>query len=142
MRGIDLIWAGGENHFLLEIPHLRALQKKCDAGPPWILARLSTKQWHVDDVIEPIRLGLEGGGMPKEEARKLVEEHVEAKPLYLSVVTAQNILMSALYGAEEDQPGEAQAGAETMKPTSSREDNGASPSSTNGQVFSDSTSTA
>lgn len=55
-----LTWAGGEHEFELRLEHLRALQDKCDAGPEWILARLSTKQWMVDDVIQPIRLGLEG----------------------------------------------------------------------------------
>jgi hypothetical protein len=102
MRGIDLTWAGGEHRFLLTIEHLRALQDKCDAGPAWVLARLGSQQWYVDDVIQPIRLGLEGGGLDKEAARKLVKKHVEERPLTESVLTAQAILMAALYGGEED----------------------------------------
>lgn len=98
---IDLTWHGGEHTFNLKIEHLRALQDKCDAGPAWVLARLGSKQWLVDDVVSTIRLGLEGGGMEKEAARKLVKKHVEDRPLTESVLTATAILMASLYGCEE-----------------------------------------
>jgi len=104
----DLTWAGGQHDFALPIELLRALQDKCDAGPAWVLARLASKQWMVDDVVSTIRLGLEGGGLPKEDARKLVKKFVEDRPLTLSVLTASAILMAALYGGEED--GEANEG--------------------------------
>src|SRR5690554_3802956 len=107
-KGVELTWAGGEHEFALPIDLLRALQDKCDAGPAWVLARLGSQQWYVDDVIQPIRLGLEGGGMDKEQARKLVKKHVEDRPLTESVLTAQAILMAALYSSEED--GEASEG--------------------------------
>lgn len=130
MRPIDLTWRGGEHAFLLNIDLLRALQQRCDAGPAWVLNRLRTGQWMVDDVIQPIRLGLEGGGTPKDVARRLVEEHVEGHPLAMSVITAQLILMSALFDPDEDDPvGEATAGVETT-PIHSREGNGASADST------------
>lgn len=102
VKGIELTWAGGEHEFALPINLLRALQDKCDAGPAWILARLGSQRWMVDDVIAPIRLGLEGGGMEKAEAQKLVRQHVEDRPLTESVLTAQAIMMSVLYGAEDD----------------------------------------
>lgn len=102
-RGVDLTWSGGEHTFdLSKIELLRALQEKCDAGPAFVLARLAGGQWHVDDVIVTIRLGLEGGGESKEEARRLVKIHVEDRPLAESVLTAQAILMAAIYGAPED----------------------------------------
>lgn len=111
-RATDITWAGGEHPFLLTIELLRALQTKCDAGPAWVLARLSTQQWMVDDVIATIQLGLEGGGMDKADARKLVQNFVEDRPLTESLKTAQMALMSSLYTTEdEDLPsGEAQAG--------------------------------
>ncbi|MGO1160541.1 gene transfer agent family protein [Brucella sp. C7-11G] len=126
-----LTWAGGEHDFELRLEHLRALQDKCDAGPQWILMRLTSKQWFIDDVIQPIRLGLEGGGMEKEAARKLVQKFVEDRPLTLSVLTAQAVLMVALFGDEDDQPGEGQAGAKKTR-TRSRVANGSSTTSTNG----------
>lgn len=136
----DITWAGGEHPFDLKIEHLRALQDRCDAGPEWILARLSNKQWHVNDVVDTIRLGLEGGGMEKAEARKLVARYVEDRPLTLSVLTAQAVLMLALYGDPDDQPGEADAGTEKPTRTRDQEASGASTGSTSGQAFSDETS--
>ncbi|MDT6938553.1 gene transfer agent family protein [Brucella pseudogrignonensis] len=126
-----LTWAGGEHDFELRLVHLRALQDKCDAGPQWILMRLTSKQWFIDDVIQPIRLGLEGGGMEKEAARKLVQKFVEDRPLTLSVLTAQAVLMVALFGDEDDQPGERKAGAKKTR-TRSRAESGNSTASTNG----------
>lgn len=113
-RPTDITWAGGEHPFLLTIELLRALQAKCDAGPAWILARLSTQQWMVDDVVATIQFGLEGGGMPKADARKLVQNYVEDRPLTESLKTAQMVLMSSLYSTDdEDSPsGEAQAGTQ------------------------------
>jgi Phage tail tube protein, GTA-gp10 len=113
MAGIELTWAGGEHNFSLPIEQLRALQQKCDAGPEWILMRLSNRQWLVDDVTETIRLGLEGGGLSKPDARKLVQNFVEDRPLTESLKTAQLVLMTALYSADlDDVPGELKAAAE------------------------------
>ncbi len=118
--GIELTWSGGEHTFALRIEHLRAMQDKCDAGPAWVLARLGSGQWLVDDVIQPIRLGLEGGGMAKDDARKLVKKHVEDKPLTLSVLTARAVLMSALYGNPDDPVGDDKGeGQGEVEPTTS-----------------------
>jgi hypothetical protein len=117
MRGIDLSWAGGEHTFALPIDLLRALQERCDAGPEFVRTRLATKQWHVDDVVSTIRLGLEGGGLDKQEARKLVRLFVEDRPLADSVLTAYAILTHAIYGSGTESgdapPGEPQAATET-----------------------------
>lgn len=139
-RGVEITWAGGEHTFLLTIELLRALQDKCDAGPAHVLNRLASGRWFVDDVIQPIRLGLEGGGLEKEEARKLVKRHVEDEPLSLSVMTAQAVLASALFGSEEDPVGESEAGGAEVDANLSREANGASPASTGGQASSTKTS--
>jgi hypothetical protein len=112
MSAIDITWDGGEHAFRLGIAELRAIQQKCDAGPAWVLARLANGQWMVDDVIQPIRLGLEGGGMAKAEATRLVKNHVEDRPLTASVMTAQAVLMAALYGVEDDPVGEKEAATE------------------------------
>jgi len=110
MRAVDLTWAGGEHPFLLRIAELRALQDKCDAGPAHVLGRLASGHWRVDDVISTIRLGLEGGGMDKADARRLVERFCEAEPLTASVLTAHAVLAASLYGTEDDPVGEAQSG--------------------------------
>lgn len=106
MRPVSLTWAGGEHDFLLTIGLLRALQDRCDAGPEWVLNRLRTGQWRVDDVIETIRLGLEGGGMTKDAARKLTNRYVEEQPIALSVMTAQLVIAASIYDRGDDQVGE------------------------------------
>lgn len=131
-RGVDLTWTGGEHTFLLTIDLLRALQERCDAGPAFILQRLTQNRWLVDDVVSTIRLGLEGGGMDKEQARKLVRQFVEDRPLTESVLTAQAVLAGALFGAEDDPTGESQAGESDKSANLSREENGVSPASTAG----------
>lgn len=139
MASVTLTWAGGEHPFELRIGELRALQQRCDAGPAWILGRLTKSQWMVDDVIETIRLGLEGGGMEKADARKLVTQFVEERPFTDSVLTAQTILFSALYGDPDDvlnenegeKPGE-QSG-ETVNPLSPEESGAGAKSSDTAQ---------
>lgn len=111
MRGIDLNWAGAERTFLFPIDLLKALEERCDAGPAWILNRLGNDQWKVNDVVETIRFGLEGGGMDKEEARRIVIAHFRDNKLGGSVITAHAVLMHALYVEDED-TGEAEAAAD------------------------------
>ncbi|PWR24571.1 gene transfer agent family protein [Zavarzinia aquatilis] len=99
-----LTWTGGEHAFRLGIEHLRALEQRCNAGPEEILGRLMTRTWRVADVTDTIRLGLEGGGLAKDEARRLVAAHVEDGPLALSVELAQTLIMLALWGDAEAPP--------------------------------------
>lgn len=117
VKGVDLVWPGGEHHFCLPIDNLRALEQKCDAGPAWILQRLTSQQWRVDDVLETIRLALVGGGMDANDARRLVVKVTGSRPITEFVLTAQAALMAALYGGEDeeedDSAGEPTAAADT-----------------------------
>ncbi len=135
MRPTELIWAGGEHPFLLTIELLRALQTKCDAGPAFILQRLSTGQWRVDDVIQTIRLGLEGGGASKQEALMLVRQYVEDEPITGSVQLAHSILAASLFGVDDDPVGEPTG--ETDNQNLSPADAGASQDSTKPAVQSE-----
>lgn len=110
---ITLEWGDGEHVFALKIKHLIELQEKCDAGPPYILARLTQSQWHVEDVRETIRLGLIGGGLEAHKALRLVADYVDDAPIAYHALTAQAVLSAALFGAPEGQedapPGKPQA---------------------------------
>lgn len=109
-RGVDLTWAAGESTFLLTIDLLRALQDRCDAGPSFILSRLISGEWRVDDIVSTIRLALEGGGLDKEAARKLVKRHIEDEFGARHALLAQAILAHTLYGdVEETNEGERKA---------------------------------
>ena len=118
MTAKDITWAGGEHAFDLKIEHLRALQDKCDAGPEWLMRRLLSPQWMVDDVVHTVRLGLEGGGMDKDAARKLVRTHLEDAPENLkpAALVAGMVLMNAVMVGDDsdddgDEPGEASPAA-------------------------------
>lgn len=114
-RGVDITWAGGEHEFKLTVDLLRALQDRCDAGPSYILSRLISGEWRVDDIVSTIRLSLEGGGLDKEAARKLVKHHIEEDFGVKHVLLAKAILAHTLYGdiEETDDTGEAKAAVAT-----------------------------
>ena len=113
MRGVDITWAGGEHRFLLTIDLLRALQDRCDAGPLHVLNRLKSGEWYVDDVVSTIRLALEGGGLDKDDARKLVRRHIEEDFGVKHVLLASAILAQTLYDEEGgDDAGEQKPAAE------------------------------
>lgn len=126
---ITLKWADGNHKFRLSIGQIRELQEKVDAGPAWILDRVRTGAWRVDDLRETIRLGLIGGGAKHGEALKLVERYVDAFPLTDSVAPAMLILSAALFGAPDgERPGKRKAAGRPAKSPSV--ESSASPPST------------
>lgn len=131
---IELKWADGLHAFRLAYGELRELQEKCDAGPMFVLTRLETGSWLVDDVVETIRLGLIGGGAEALDALRLVERYVKDRPAWLlNVKVAQAVLGAALLGVKDEPLGKGEAGdEEATKPNSNRssEESGVSPEST------------
>ena len=115
-------WAGGEHDFGLTLGDLRALQDKTGRGPEEILSRLAARTWHVDEAIETVRLGLIGGGMAKEEAKRIVGVVVDTEPLVEFRLTAFEVLSRLLY--PQDAEPEKQPAPET------RPDDGTSAPST------------
>lgn len=126
MDGIRIVWPGGEHRFLLRLGELRALQKNCDAGPEQILNRLRLGAWRVDDLVEPIRLGLVGSGeMSASEAGPYVARIMAQYPPIPFKIAAQAIMSAALFGDPDDIVGEPPAGE-----TESQPESGVSPAST------------
>lgn len=111
-------WGGEDRAFQLQIGQQRELQRLCDAGPPVILSRLAGASYRLEDVREPIRLGLIGGGMTPVEAEALVRVYVDVRPLMENTLVAQAIVMAVVVGVEEE-PGEKTAGPAT-KPSKTR----------------------
>lgn len=67
--------------------------------------RLLGQQWKIDDVIQPIRLGLIGGGMPEREAQTALDKALDVASLYSLAVTAADILRRFIMWETDDQPG-------------------------------------
>lgn len=120
---VTLNWVGGEHEFALRIGELRALQESCNAGPEEVFNRLRMGTWRVNDMIEPIRLGLVGGGMPAKEAKALVLPLIDQHALAQFKLTAIAIMSDALFAPKDDPVGEGMG--ETAPP-----ENGGSPTST------------
>ena len=118
MTPVMLFWPGGEHPFRLGIEELRALQQKTDCGPEFLLMRLRSGQWHVDDLSETLRLGLIGGGMDQSAALKIVRDAFERTPMIAFKVPALTVLMAGVYGPAEDPVGEdLLAGDPTQNPS-------------------------
>lgn len=128
----------GRYRFRLRIGQLRELQEQCgDSGPAVIAFRLQTSQWRVDDVIEPIRLGLIGAGMAAPKALAMIKTHVEAgegdKMLLDHVHIAHAIVLASYAGVETEKVGEARA----AEGTTIQNDGSPSPRSTAPEPSSD-----
>lgn len=109
----SFVWPAGEHDFCLGIGELRALEQRSDAWCFVILTRLLTSQWKIDDVLQPLRLGLIGAGMEEREAQKTIDRALEVASPYSLAVPSASILHSFLMWDEEaDQPGELTAGVE------------------------------
>lgn len=69
--------------------------------------------WRVDDVREPIRLGLIGGGMTPTDAWLAVARYVDTRPLTEHIGLAAAILIKALSEDKDDAVGKATVETET-----------------------------
>lgn len=108
---VTLQWPGGEHEFYLGIGQLRKLQDSCNAGPEEVFTRLRLGTWRINDIIEPLRLGLIGGGMATDEAARTVTTIVEQYPKVQFKLTALAIMADALLGPKDDPVGEDQGEA-------------------------------
>ncbi|MBY5503139.1 gene transfer agent family protein [Rhizobium leguminosarum] len=110
MRGSEEItWQGGEHSFRLGIGELRAIEQRSDAGCAVVMMRLLSSQWKIDDVINPIRLGLIGGGMEERLAQKAIEAALDVASPYALAVTSADVLRRFIMWETDDQPGEPKA---------------------------------
>lgn len=107
---ISLDWADGHHTFALKWGQLAELQEKTDAGPYYVLGRLFDGTWRIEDIREPIRLGLIGGGMPPAQAMSLVRRYVEDRPPLENLTLAQAVMQASVVGAPEEEVGKSAAG--------------------------------
>lgn len=106
MRGSEeIVWPSGEHAFRLGIGELRAIEQKSDAGCAVIMMRLLSTAWKIDDVIQPIRLGLIGAGMAERDAQRTLETAMDTASPYALAVTAADILRRFIMWETADQPG-------------------------------------
>lgn len=101
-----IVWAGGEDQFCLaKVGLILDLEVKCEAGIATVMTRLGSGTWRLNDVREPIRLGLIGGGMTPDAAMKAVRNHVDENPLTSSVLLAYAVIEAVMVGVPDDPVG-------------------------------------
>lgn len=99
---IEIDWPDETHKYWLRWGELRALQDKTGRGPWEIFERFATRKFHVDEVREVVRLGLEGGGCAPGTALQLVKRYVEERPIAESLPMAQAILAAAIMGVPDE----------------------------------------
>ncbi|WP_294932176.1 gene transfer agent family protein [uncultured Paracoccus sp.] len=125
MQAVVLRWPGGEHAFRLGLGELRALQQKTDCGPEFILHKITTGRWMIDELREVLRNGLIGAGLSPVEAMKLVDRTFEDTPAISFKAPAVELLAAYLYGPEDDPVGEALAVDPTPPPEPTENGNSA-----------------
>lgn len=100
---IELPWPDQVRTYRLRMGELRQLAEKCGGrGPMEILQALTTGKWQVDDVYQPIRLGLIGGGLQPGEALKVADEYVHDGTLSEAIIFATAVVGAAITGPPDD----------------------------------------
>ena len=125
MSGPTEIRSGRVEHFVgdayyplqLRIGELRLLSAKLNLGPTAILDRLQSGQWFVDEIIEPVRFGLIGGGMTQQAAHDLTRDYITDGHVLEYLPTAINVILASLIGHQEDRPDLGEPQAPVTEPT-------------------------
>jgi hypothetical protein len=120
----DVVFADGEYDFRLGWGQLVELQESSNAGPHFILNRLHSGAWLMEDIAHTIRLGLLGADpeMKPSKATTLVRRYVMERPPLENHTLAVVILTAALMGSPEEPVGEPEAANQTVQSTTSQMD--------------------
>lgn len=113
---VTLEFGDGEHLFKLPLKMIAELQEKCGGvGIGTIYRRVLTGDYRGEDLVETVRCGLVGGGMPGPDARKLIDRYCDTWPLDVWHQHAMAILGACVQGY---------SGADTSKKAPARETDG------------------
>ncbi|MBX3543579.1 gene transfer agent family protein [Chelatococcus sp.] len=103
---VELDFGDGARRFRLGMGELEELQEKTGVGPFRLVTRLLDGEWTVVEVRETLRLGLIGGGLEPLNALKLIRRYVVDRPDWVAnAAIARLVVMAAIAGAPEEEPG-------------------------------------
>src|SRR5262245_42215632 len=116
---VELTWGDGEHKFnIAKLKLILELEENCKAGVAEIYYRISNGKWKWEDIRETLRLGLQGGGATPQKAMRLINRYCDDRPWTESLLTAQEVLISAMVGVPGDELGK-KAEAERAKESQS-----------------------
>ncbi|MCV2877612.1 gene transfer agent family protein [Sedimentimonas flavescens] len=129
MKALEIEWPGGEHAFRLRLGEIEAVQESTGCGPEFLLNAFRIGAWKVAHAEEVLKFGLVGGGMPRDEAKRLIRATFDRgfgiahyKPACMMILEA------ALFGPEDDPVGKPEA--PVTEPSETRTDAGSSAAST------------
>lgn len=128
LRGV--VFGDDEYDFRLGWGEIVELQEKLGCGPHFLLNRLQTGEWLVQDISQIIRLGLIGGGLEPVAAVRLVKRYVEERPPLENHHLAFVVLTAGLMGSSEEPVGEPKAASPDQPSMTSRTEKSDLPPST------------
>ena len=138
---IELKWGDGTYVFALKLKQIEELQRLVGVGLGELAQRLlMERRWYAGDIVETLRLGLVGGGLPSVRARELIETYVDGHPLAdprdpaNHLMTAQAVISAAYFGIEKkddepegkDEAAAVEAGSSTSRPSTAKRSRSAS----------------
>lgn len=101
---LEMEFEGEERQFRLPLTLIAELQTACKAGIGVIYRRIFTFEYHAEDLVETVRLGLIGGGMDRADANKIIARRTkgdEQWPLEIWHEYALAILSTCIVGYED-----------------------------------------
>lgn len=93
--------AGRDWSFKITVGQWMKLQQAFKGGPSKVWARFGNDEWQIEDVREVIERGLEGGGMPANDARETATTIMDSQPLDVNYRLAMDVLGAAWSGLED-----------------------------------------
>jgi hypothetical protein len=100
---VTLEFGDGEHLFKLPLKMIAELQEKCGGvGIGTIYRRVLTGDYRGEDLVETVRCGLIGGGLPGPDARKIIDRYCDTWPLDVWHQHAAAILTACIQGYEGD----------------------------------------
>lgn len=103
MAGVTLDFAGQARMFHLRLGEILDLEQACgQTGIGAIYRRLGQQDWKIRDVREVLAYALRGGGMPLDEARRLIDERIEVGRILDLYSLALEVMITLMAGVEPD----------------------------------------
>lgn len=106
------------------------IQERHDMGPQYALSIIGAGRWSVKLLVDVVYIGLVGGGLKPEAARRIADRWVAKRPWSESAPLAQIILQAGVIGVPDEPPGKGEGEAATTDPLTSPAEKSGSPPST------------
>lgn len=106
------------------------IQERHDMGPQYALTVIGAGRWTVKLLVDVVYIGLVGGGLKPETARRIADRWVANRPWGEAAPLAQIILQAGVIGVPDEPPGKGEGEAATTDPLTSPEGKSGSPPST------------